>query len=102
MVGSLTTLHESRKLQKMTPEEWAARAVPPDFTKRSLAELRDEVVAVIREAVATERTACARLAAVMGMPRDSGELGANVQPEQLATARLAARIAQAIEARATI
>ena len=85
----------------MTPEEWAARAVPPDFAARSGDELRALVAAAIRDALANERTACARVAAVMGMPRANGEQGAAATPEQVATARLAVRIAQAIEARGT-
>lgn len=81
----------------MTPDERAAQAVPRDVAALSRDELIVGVAEAIREAVAAERRACARVAAVMGMPRENGKPRRNTPTEQ--TARLAVRIAQAIEAR---
>ena len=83
----------------MTPDERAAQAVPRDIAALSRDELISHVTAAIRDAVTAERQACARLAAVIGMPRENGTPRQTTSPEQKATARLAVRIAQAIEAR---
>ncbi len=83
----------------MTPEERAAQAIPPTYTEWEYAELLQQVARAIRQAIEDERDACTRLAAVMGMLRQS-DAGMATEREH-AEARVAARIVAAIQARSS-
>ncbi len=83
----------------MRHEERAARAVPSTYRELEHQELVAQVAGAIREAVAVERDACGRLAAVMGMQRQGSSDAEAFTSEQESEARMAARIVTAIMAR---